>query len=275
MKNISCTNLARFLLLNKAEFLFGLKVTMSTIPNAPVHRAGTVMLSMQESLWPQLSGVADNMSNSKTKGFKRFITQTKSVDYTTPGKDTVSYANTRSSIDFSQGSLEETGNKFDLGISGAGFLTFRTQDKSTVYSRDGQLSLNSRGALVNNLGDTLLGDGGSEILIPATAKDIEFAEDGTISVDEKVIAKIGLTNFEDKSRLTFIGNGYFTTDVKGKPVDTPSIWQGFAEASNVNPINEALKLVEMARNFENAQKILEDDAKRQSKAINTSSTNNV
>lgn len=248
---------------------------MVTTPNAPVRRAGTVVLSMQESLWPQLSSIADNMSNAKTKGFKRFITETRSVDYTKPGQEAISYVDTRSSIDFSQGSMEDTGNQFNLGISGSGLLSFRMKDGRTVYSRDGQLSRNNNGAIVNIVGDTLLSDGGSEILVSPSTKHIKIANDGTVSADGNIVAKIGLVDFANKSDLTFIGNGYFKTDVKGTPVENPFVLQGFVEGSNVNTIGEALKLVEIARHFENAQKILEDDAKRQSKVINTSSTNSM
>lgn len=247
---------------------------MSTI-SAPIQRAGVVSLSGQESLFIKLEKTGSNLANSSTKGFKGFITQTHEVKYNKPGQETVSYANTLSAIDFSQGTLEQTQNQFDIAVSGSGLFTFLSPDKGIVYSRDGQLSLNSDGTLINALGDPILNDGGSKITIPTTAKHVSIAADGTITTETEVMGKISLVDFADKKNLNFIGQGYYKTDEKSKPVDNPNIIQGFLENSNVNTISQTINLVTLARLHEYAQKIAEDDAKRQSKSINVSSTSGV
>jgi len=243
--------------------------------SAPIQRAGTVVLSLQESLWPKLEKTSGNLANSKTAGFKRYITQTHEVKYNQPGHGNISYADTRSALDFSQGTLEQTQNQFDLAISGSGLFAFLSPDKGIVYSRDGQLSMRNDGVLINHVGDPILNNSDSAVTIPATAKHVSIAADGTISTESGIIGKIQLVDFADKTNLAFIGEGYYKTEETGNPVDNPNIMQGFKEASNVNSITEALVLVEIARLFENAQKVLEDDAKRQSKVINLSSTSGV
>lgn len=243
--------------------------------SAPIQRAGVIALSGQESLFTKLEKIGSNLSNSATKGFKGFITQTHEVKYQKPGQEIISYADTRSAIDFSQGILEQTKNQFDVAISGPGLFTFLSKDKGVVYSRDGQLSMANNGALINALGDPILNEGGSEITIPATAKHVSIAADGTVATETGVVGKISLVDFADKANLSFIGQGYYKTDERSKPVNNPNISQGFLEASNVNAISETLNLVEVARIYENAQKVLEDDAKRQSKVINLSSTSSV
>lgn len=245
---------------------------MSTTPRAPVQRPGVIALSLQESLWPKLETTASNLSKASVTGFKGHITQTREVKYTSPGHQSISYADTTSSIDFSQGDLKPTHNQFDLAISGAGFFPFQSKDNGVVYSRDGQLSVSAKGALVNTLGDPLLNEGGSEIVIPPTAKFISISEEGTIATDAGPIGKIGLKDFANKDTLQDLGQGYYKTDARSTPVANPRILQGFIESSNVNPINEVLNLVSIARLFENAQKLLDEDTKRQSKAINISPT---
>lgn len=245
---------------------------MSNVPSAPVQRPGVIVLSLQEALWPKLEKIGSNLSNGSTTGFKGHVTQTHEVKYNAAGRNSVSYVDTRSSIDFSQGPLKETSNDFDVAISGPGFLSFKNETDGVVYSRDGQLGINDKGVVVNILGDPLLSEGGSAITVPVNAKNISIAQDGTVAADGTQIDKIGLKDFSDKNTLNYIGQGYFKTDERGTAVLDPRLMQGFIEGSNRNAVNEVLNLVEIARYFENAQKLLDEDAKRQSKAINVSPT---
>jgi len=159
-----------------------------------------------------------------------------------------------------------------VAISGSGFLSFKSATDGVVYSRDGQLGINDKGVIVNILGDPLLSEGGSAITVPVNAKSISIAQDGTVAADGTQLDKIGLQDFSDKNTLNYIGQGYFKTDERGTTVLDPRLMQGFIEGSNRNAINEVLNLVEIARHFENAQKLLDEDTKRQSKAINVSPT---
>lgn len=243
--------------------------------SAPIQRAGVIALSGQEALYSKLDKIGSNIANSRTNGFKGFITKTHEVKYNQPGQSPLSYADTRFTIDFSQGSLEQTQNQFDIAISGPGLFTFLSKDKGIIYSRDGKLSMSNDGVLINSLGDQILNESGSQIAIPATAKHVSIAADGTVATEAGIIDKIGLVDFADKLSLTPIGEGYYKTTERGKAVENPNIVQGFVEASNVNAISETIALVEIARLYENAQKVSEDDAKRQSKVINLSSTNHV
>lgn len=245
---------------------------MASPPSAPIQRPGVVVLSLQEALWPKLEKIGSNLSNGSTTGFKGHITQTHEVKYNAAGRNSISYVDTRSTIDFSQGPLKETNNEFDIAISGPGFLSFKSATDGVVYSRDGQLKINDKGVVVNILRDPLLSEGGSAITVPVTAKNISIAKDGTIAADGVSIDKIGLKDFSDKNTLNYIGQGYFKTDARGTAVSDPRVIQGFVEGSNRNAVNEVLNLVEIARYFENAQKLLDEDAKRQSKAINVAPT---
>lgn len=244
--------------------------------SAPVQSAGTIVLSQQQSLWSKLEKTASNITNANTVGFKGFISQTHEIKYKQPGNQgSISYADMRSVINFSQGALEDTQNQFDIAISGDGFFAFSSANRGVVYSRDGQLRLNNDGTLVNMIGDPILSENGSTITIPTNTKSVSISTDGTISTEKGAISKVQLVDFASKEPLSFIGEGYYKTEAQGTPISKPNIIQGAKEASNVNAIEEVVNLIEISRQHEDAQKVIEDNAKRQSRAINLSATSSV
>src|SRR5690606_16186605 len=58
--------------------------------------------------------------------------------------------------DFNTGTLESTSRNLDLAIDGGGFFRFINKEQ-VVYSRNGQLTLNDSGFLVNAQGARLTG----------------------------------------------------------------------------------------------------------------------
>jgi flagellar hook protein FlgE len=58
---------------------------------------------------------------------------------------------------FSQGTINITGNSLDVAINGGGFFQLTQKDGSTAYTRDGQFKLTSTGDIVTNNGSQLMG----------------------------------------------------------------------------------------------------------------------
>lgn len=240
--------------------------------SAPIQRSGVIVLSLQESLWPKLDKTASNLANSSVAGFKRFVNQTKEVKYSIPGRDSISYVDIQSSIDHSQGSLEQTKNHFDVAIVGEGYFTIEKEGEN-VYSRDGRLNMTPTGELVDSLGNPIMGAGGARISIPTNAKNIHISNDGTVSTENGIVGRISVTKFNNQKNLEFLGNGYFRSQEIGNNAEDSRVMQGYVESSNVNTVNEIISLIELSRLFDNAQKVIEEDVKRQSKVINLSATN--
>lgn len=61
------------------------------------------------------------------------------------------------SQEFSQGTINITGNNLDAAINGGGFFELTLKDGSSAYTRDGQFKLDSRGNLVTNSGANVMG----------------------------------------------------------------------------------------------------------------------
>jgi flagellar hook protein FlgE len=107
-----------------------------------------------------LDVVGNNLANMTTQGFKgdnilfEDAMNAASASLQVGG----GVANTVTSTDFTQGTLEATGQPLDAAISGNGF--FVVQDPTsgaTEYTRDGSFSLNAQGQLVTSAGDLVQG----------------------------------------------------------------------------------------------------------------------
>lgn len=61
------------------------------------------------------------------------------------------------SQEFSQGTINITGNNLDVAVNGGGFFELTLKDGSSAYTRDGQFKLDSKGNLVTNSGANVMG----------------------------------------------------------------------------------------------------------------------
>ena len=59
----------------------------------------------------------------------------------------------------------------------------------------------------------------------------------------------------------------FRADAGFEPVEAPSLRQGFVEASNVDPILQVARMIDVQRAYELGQSFVEREDKRISKAI--------
>ena len=81
---------------------------------------------------------------------------------------------------YSQGSLQNTGNKLDVAIEGEGFFRVQLYDGSFGYTRDGTFKIDSNGQIVNSNGFKL----SPEIIMPEgfVYSDISISQDGLVTV---------------------------------------------------------------------------------------------
>lgn len=119
-------------------------------------RTGVSGMAAQSSL---LSGVADNIANSGTTGYKRAQTEFSTLvlpgttgSYNSGG---VSSTTVRSISD--QGNLQYTTSNTDLAVNGGGFFIVQDASGSPVLTRAGSFTPDGDGHLVNAAGFQLLG----------------------------------------------------------------------------------------------------------------------
>ena len=218
-----------------------------------------VSLSQQLATYRAMDVIANNIANVSTPGFKR--DSAKFEEYVAmmrpaegqKGLQPVSFVKDAGvNRDTGQGNIEQTGARYDLAISGKGYFAVQTP-AGIRYTRDGHFSLDGNGNLVTSQGYQVQGDGGA-ITIAPTDGDINIAPDGMISsVVNGVgnqLGKIKVVDFADDTLLTKRGSSLYSTGQT--PVTPPvvTIRQGSLEASNVQPVIEISKMLEVMRAYE-------------------------
>lgn len=104
-----------------------------------------------------LDAVGNNIANSQTVGFKSATTQFNDVYAaaigTASSKNLVGQGGGIMAVaqNFTQGNVTSTNNPLDIAINGNGFYRFQPSltDQTALYTRNGQLHLNSEGYIVN------------------------------------------------------------------------------------------------------------------------------
>ncbi|MEW6096162.1 MAG: flagellar basal-body rod protein FlgF [bacterium] len=161
----------------------------------------------------------------------------------------------------SQGPIQKTDNEFDLAISGKGFFTIEGPNNETFYTRNGTFTIDAQGYLVTKDGYKVLGLKG---YIQVGQGNFHVQENGRVMIsatkDWKSPLEIDLlkiVDFKDKKGLNKRGNTLFeATTYAGEPqlISQPKILQGYLEKSNVNPVEEMVKMIEIQRIYEISQR---------------------
>ncbi len=167
-----------------------------------------------------------------------------------------------SETDFSQGGLQFTGNPLDVSITGNnGF--FRVQSPHGEYfTRNGAFAMDATGQLVTKQGWPVLGTGGP-IVIPEGTKNVIIAPDGRVLADNQEIDTLQFVSVDDVKKLEKLGSNLYrprpgSEIIEGNAVEAGAIInQGFLEASNVNVVDEMVKMIEVNRHFEACQKVMQ------------------
>ena len=93
-----------------------------------------------------------------------------------------------------------------------------------------------------------------------------IGSDGTISADGQPVARLGVFMQDDPSRLRHFGGTLFAAD-GAEPAEDAAIRQGFLEDSNVNPVLEIARMIEVQRAYELGQSFLDGEDQRIRAAI--------
>lgn len=109
-----------------------------------------------------LDVIGHNIANSGTTGFKSsrtdFAEMVASAIGSSSGATTGIGVNVASiSQQFTQGSINRTGNSLDLAINGDGFFSVRLPDGSAAYTRSGNFQLDKAGNMVTIDGANVMG----------------------------------------------------------------------------------------------------------------------
>ncbi|WP_425071529.1 flagellar hook-basal body complex protein [Sagittula sp. S175] len=224
--------------------------------------AGYAAISRQSSLLREMQVIANNIANANTTGFRQ-----EGVifsEYITEGDDVSSVSMSLGRVhntSYAQGELEITGGMYDLAIEGEGFFLIGTPNGERL-TRAGAFSPSAQGTLVTSDGYAVLDAGGAPIFVPPDATDLAISQDGTISTAGRPIGQVGVVQPTDKLAMVREGSQLFEATAGYEPVENPKVMQGFTEASNVDPILQMARMVEVQRAYELGQSFAEREDQR-------------
>ena len=159
-----------------------------------------------------------------------------------------------------QGSLQNTGNTFDLAVNGRGFFNIQLPDGQDAYTRAGSFQIDQTGQLVTPEGYVVQ----PAIQIPQTATDVSINSQGQVEFIEAgatapaAAGQLNLVIFPNEVGLEAVGGNLFLeSQASGAPVigladqnGYGSILQGFLEQSNVNAVSEITAMISAQRAYE-------------------------
>lgn len=245
------------------------------------------------SLWIAATGMAaqqlnvevisNNIANMNTTGFKRQRAEFEDLLYDTvqrPGAATSS-AGTIAPMGIQvgvgvrpgavgritqQGNIVQSGNSYDIAISGPGYFQVTLPSGETAYTRDGNLGVNADGELVTKEGYTVE----PSITIPQDATSVSISRDGIVEATlagqttPTQVGQIELATFINPAGLEAMGDNMFKeTPASGSPTTGTAgstgigqVMQGYLETSNVNAVEEISALIIAQRAYEMNAKVI-------------------
>lgn len=234
--------------------------------------AGTGMVAQQTNL----DTIANNLANVNTTAYKSLRAEFQDLMYQTVRASGAPNAGgvtqpvafqvglgskfSSNSINFGIGALQSTGNALDVAIAGEGFFVVQRPDGSNAYTRDGSFKQDSSGLLVTSDGFHV----SPEITIPAGATAVSVSGSGVVSAilpganEPQQLGQLTIAAFPNPSGLTRVGQNLFMEGGNsGSPqvvnpgeAGTGTIQGGFLEASNVNVVEEMVRMITAQRAYE-------------------------
>ncbi|MFU8818528.1 MAG: flagellar basal-body rod protein FlgF [Desulfurivibrio sp.] len=203
----------------------------------------------------RLDQVANNLANVDTTGYKReSVTFWEMLYNVTRDRQRVGKG-LNILTDQQQGNTQPTGNPLDLAITGEGFFRIQT-DQGVRYSRAGNFELDPLGQMRLPGGGLVLGDGG-----PVVLDDSDFSVDrhGRVLVDGAMVNQLEIVTVNDLTALVKEGKNLFRLTEDGEEMAAVDfqVRQGFLEKSNVNTMDEMTSMLELYRNYEAQQKMVQ------------------
>ena len=230
----------------------------------------------------RVDNISHNLANSNTTGFKKSRLEFQDLLYLHTGNPegqadpeyqvssgfqigsgARAVANLKT---FQQGMLEETNRPLDLAIEGEGFFSIQYNDNELRYTRDGSFKIDSQRRLVTSQGYPVE----PPITFPDNTLKIYIGRDGVVSAlvagQEQMqnVGQLTISRFPNIAGLSSEGSNLFRkTAASGEAISgTPgqngngNLLQNYLERSNVDVVDEMVKLIVAQRAYEVNSKVI-------------------
>ena len=229
-------------------------------------------LQSQRVLQRRMDAAANNLANISTNGFKADGVLLEEADQTRAHADAapreVRFARDIGTMhDMTQGPIAMTGNPLDVALEGDGFIMVQGPGGQTMYTRDGAFSITGEGRLVTSDGHAVLSSGGAPIVLDPQGESPSIVRDGAIRVAGVEAGRIGVVSFTAPGALTKVGDNLWDAHGQASGEFQGVVLQGAIEGSNVRPVLELTRLIEISRAYQSAAKIVSNSDELRQRAI--------
>lgn len=210
------------------------------------------------------AAVAHNLANLSTTGYRAEEHRLRAVQLQSAALPTRAFAVDASThTNFQPGAMQSTGRTLDIAVQGQGWIAVSLPDGSEAYTRNGSLQLDVNGVLQTRNGLPVQGDGGP-ISVPPDVK-ISVGDDGSVSVipasgAQNTVNAIGRIKLVNPAETDLVRgeDGLFRLKdgSEADPDGNVRIASGYLEGSNVNPVEQMVSMISLARQFEMQMKLL-------------------
>jgi len=242
------------------------------MPTSALHVARTGL----EAQDARMRVIANNLANVGTTGFKRDRADFATLAYQElrvagqQSTNQTAYAvglNLGTGVQVlgtsrieSQGTLNATGNSFDMALDGPGYFPVELPGGQVAFTRAGNFTLSPQGNLVTSQGYAVT----PPVQVPQGVQSITIAPDGTISAVQPgqaapvQLGQLQVANFVNPAGLRAIGDNFLTETAASGPAELGiagqqgrgQVRQGMLEGSNVNVVEELVEMIEAQRAYE-------------------------
>ena len=232
----------------------------------------------------RLNAISNNLANVDTAGYKRDVTVSKEFSqlllrrveadgvYKTAngsydvapivGKLGMGVETNENYTQFEQGSFRDTHTATDFALGGEGFFAVQTPNGER-YTRNGNFILGKEGILETKEGYPVMGENG---IIRLEDDKFHLDQDGMLYTKEgDLIDRVKIVRFDNERYLKKMGDNLWNANaISGEAyiaegMERPRIIQNYLEMSNVNVVNEMVKMIEVNRAYEANQKSIQSE----------------
>lgn len=227
--------------------------------------------------------IANNLANVDTHGYKKdtpvfsqyLANAGKTPDDLIRSSDYNKMINATSRLDsistsYEMGDMQETGRNLDFALTNPNSYFAVDTPFGVRFTRNGDFTIDSDGQLATQEGYKVLSSISQPQYITIPTGAYSVTDTGDIMVNKVATDKIATAEFPDTTKLQKMGNSLFAA-VDTIPADSqnPGLETGYLEGSNVNPIQEMVRMIEANRSFETYQKVVQTLDDISNKAVNS------
>lgn len=217
-------------------------------------------LQTQRVLQRRMDVTANNLANVATSGFKADTLVMDTADNTAAHAETdpreIRFVRDVALMrDMRQGPIAMTGNSLDVAIEGDGFFMVEGPN-GPLFTRDGAFTLTGDGRLVTGDGRNVLNSGGAPIVLDPQGESPVIGRDGAIRVAGVEAGRIGVASFAAPGALSKVGDNLWDAQGQAQEPFEGVVLQGALEGSNVRPVIELTRLIEISRAYQSAAKVV-------------------